>query len=125
MGTIYIILILIFFAEDKAIFNYRLSRARRVIENTFGILASRWRIFRRPIIAEPERAIIYTKATIALHNYLRTTESLSYCPPGFIDSEDGMGNVVPGIWRDEGQSTGLDSVSRVGSNRSERVTSDS
>ena len=47
-----------------------------MIENTFGILALRWRIFRRPIIADPERVVAYTKAAIALHNFLWTTELL-------------------------------------------------
>ena len=105
------------YAEDKAVFNYRLSRARRIIENSFGILANRWRIFRQPIIAKPERAVIYTKAAIALHNYLRTTESSVYCPPGFVDAEDGTGNIVNGSWRDGESTAGLVSMSQVGSNR--------
>ena len=103
--------------ENNTIFNYRLSRARRVIENSFGILAARWRIFRRPIIAEPDRVIIFSKAAIALHNYLRTNESSVYCPPGFIDGEDGAGNTINGSWRsDEELCHGLESLHQSGSN---------
>jgi len=61
---------------------------------------------------------MYTKAAIALHNYLRTTESSVYCPPGFTDGEDGEGNVIEGTWRtDDEESTGMNPVASTSSNR--------
>lgn len=56
----------------KRIFNYRLSRARRIIENTFGILVSRWRVFRKPISMNPKTVDKIVMATICLHNFLKT-----------------------------------------------------
>ena len=40
-----------------------------------------------------------TLATVSLHNYLRQTNSTSYCPSGFVDSEDRSGDIRPGEWR--------------------------
>ena len=85
--------------EANRIFNYRLSRARRVIENSFGILVARWRIYHRPIQTSVETAENIVKATVCLHNYLRQTNTASYCPSGFLDNEDSTGQIQPGEWR--------------------------
>ena len=74
--------------ESQAIFNYRLSRARRVIENAFGILAARWRVFMQSLQTSSENAETIVKATICLHNFLRQTKSAAYCHTGFVDSWD-------------------------------------
>lgn len=85
--------------EDLRIFNYRLSRARRVIENVFGILAARWQVFHRPIQASVETTEYMVKAAVCLHNYLRQTNNACYCPAGFVDSQDNTGQIQPGEWR--------------------------
>lgn len=52
-------------------FNYRLSRARLIVENTFGILTTQWRLYRRVIGISPANAETCVKATCVLHNFLR------------------------------------------------------
>ena len=52
------------------IFNYQLNRASRIIENSFGILAQRFRLYNRRLQMKPETVKIIVKATCVLHNYL-------------------------------------------------------
>ncbi|XP_018314714.1 uncharacterized protein [Mycetomoellerius zeteki] len=75
---------------EQAVFNYRLSRVRRLIENTFGILVSQWRVFRKPIIANPETAVEIVKATVCLHNWLRINDINvnEYVPIGIVDFDN-------------------------------------
>ena len=88
-------------SEPERIYNYRQSRARRVIENAFGILRARWRIFSRPIKASVENTERYVMASLCLHNYLRQTENSLYTPRGFMDVETGDGRIKPGEWRSQ------------------------
>jgi hypothetical protein len=52
----------------QRIFNYRLSRGRRVVENVFGILSTVFQVLRKPILLEPEKASKIVLATIYVHN---------------------------------------------------------
>ncbi|KAL1429142.1 hypothetical protein MTO96_016587 [Rhipicephalus appendiculatus] len=56
--------------DDQKIFNYRLSRARRVAENAFGILSNRFRCLHTVINASPERVVQLVRAVCVLHNFL-------------------------------------------------------
>lgn len=56
--------------HKKKIFNYRLTRARRYIECTFGIMANRFRILHRPLNVAKDKAICFVKTICILHNFI-------------------------------------------------------
>jgi len=42
--------------NDQRVFNYRLSKARRVVKNAFSILAAGFRVLQKPILLCPEKS---------------------------------------------------------------------
>lgn len=79
-------------SNKKRICNYRLSRARRYIECSFGILSNKWRIFHRPLNVSIDIAKNIVKACIVLHNFVRVRDgyrhedTLSY--EGMYDNDN-------------------------------------
>lgn len=57
--------------SGKTIFNYRLSRARRVTENAFGLLSQIFRVFYQPININPSTCDDLIVVACCLHNMLR------------------------------------------------------
>ncbi|KAK7175588.1 hypothetical protein R3I93_002497 [Phoxinus phoxinus] len=92
-------------SSRQRVFNYRLSRARLIVENTFGILTAQWRMYRRVIAISPANMDACVKATCVLHNFLRRSTNLTRTPiPSAGDRE----------------AAGLQEVSRLGSNNATR-----
>lgn len=86
-------------SKKERIFNYRLSRARRISENAFGILAWRFRIFQRPIETKVETTDLIVWTACLLHNWLRRTNAGNTI--SLADYEDpNSGDVIPGPWRE-------------------------
>ncbi|CAK1598457.1 unnamed protein product [Parnassius mnemosyne] len=55
----------------QRVFNYRLTRARRVVECTFGILTNKWRILYPALDVKTTTCDKIVKACCILHNYVR------------------------------------------------------
>jgi len=55
--------------EGQLNFNFRLFRARKVVENAFGILAACFRVYRRPMLVTPSKAELIVKAATVLHDF--------------------------------------------------------
>lgn len=84
--------------KEKRIFNYRLSRARRIIENVFGIMVSRFRIFHTAINLKVENIDKVVMACCTLHNFLVRRRKDNYAPSTCFYSEDyETGNIQSGL----------------------------
>lgn len=86
---------------SQRIFSYRLSRARRTVENAFGMLANRFQVLQKPISLPPEKVETLVLACTVLHNFLRRDDVTQYChPEGSLDLEDvSLGRTTHGHWR--------------------------
>ena len=85
---------------EQRIFNYRLSRIRRISENVLGIMAQKWQVLRNVMLVGPEKATTIVLAIMTLHNYLCSDQ---HCmQPGAVDDERGG---TEGTWRKEARST--------------------
>nr|CAI5856057.1 unnamed protein product [Callosobruchus analis] len=85
--------------SQQRMFNQHLSRTRVVIECTFGILISVFRLFEKPVLLQPEKATLITLTCVILHNFLkksRTSKNM-YMPEGTIERflEEGQNLLVP------------------------------
>ena len=90
-------------SREKRILNYRLSRARRIVENAFGILGNRFRVFMTTIHLSPDNIESLV---------LRTKLADHYTPPGSFDKVNKDGTVINGNWREDGC---LQSIGKEGS----------
>ncbi|XP_072944729.1 uncharacterized protein [Epargyreus clarus] len=87
----------------ETIFNKNFLSAHAVVENTFGVMASVFRVLRKPILLQPEQAIKVVMSCVVLHNFMRKSKHSSalYNPPGTFDTYNGNNLVSMGSWRND------------------------
>ncbi|CAH1248880.1 HARBI1 [Branchiostoma lanceolatum] len=58
-------------SREERIFNYRISRARRVVENAFGILSNRFQVMPTTMKHQPSTVKLIVTTCVVLHNLMR------------------------------------------------------
>uniref|UniRef100_A0A8C6LXM2 DDE Tnp4 domain-containing protein n=1 Tax=Nothobranchius furzeri TaxID=105023 RepID=A0A8C6LXM2_NOTFU len=96
--------------RNNRCYNYRLSRARRIVENAFGILSTQWRVYRRVLGICPKKADRIVKATCVLQNYMRKN--------GEVDRAIPQASLTDNMTTNDG----LQPIPHTGSNNSSRET---
>ena len=84
--------------RKQRIYNYRICRAHRIVENAFGIMANRFRLLLRSIEFHGDTQQDIVMACCVLHNYLRK-ETRNYISDSSVDQELTNGQVNAGTWR--------------------------
>ena len=105
--------------RETKIFNYRLRRARRIIENVFGILVARFGIFKTHINIKLDNIKDVVMASCALHNFLCRTSPDTYTPPECFDTEDVQNGTVTAGFRTNPSSM---ATLKRGNNRNHQLT---
>lgn len=90
-------------SRKARVFNYRLSRSRMCVENTFRIMCTKFRIFRREIEMAPPGVEKVVQAAGVLHNMLRRECGATYMPTKSIDHETEELQRIPGRWRNDNE----------------------
>lgn len=67
-------------SHSKKIFNYRLSRARRVVECAFGVCSAKFRVLLSCMQLDVDNAITVVLACCVLHNLLRQNDRSTVDP---------------------------------------------
>ena len=106
--------------HEEKIYNYRCSRARRVVQNAFGMLGNRFRCLLDKLHQEPDHAQNIVMCCVILHNLMRTR--FTGPQDEIIDREDDHHNLILGEWREGKQM--IDLGRSIGGNRDTREAKD-
>lgn len=90
--------------SPKRVYNYRMCRGRRVVENVFGQLTKQFKIFNKPIQLNPQKVTIVTLACIHLFNYVKRHGIIQQ---NEYDTGNSRGEINPGDWRREPRENNL------------------
>ena len=99
---------------------FSLSRARRVVENAFGIMSSRFRVLRTPLLLDHKNAVSVVKAVVTLHNYIiqNCNSDKNYLDQTLLQG-DYDGSLTPASWEQQG-ATNLTPLRQLAGNRNGR-----
>lgn len=82
--------------NKKRIFNYRLSRGRKTVECSFGMMSQKFQVLMSPIRCTNETTInSILRSVCILHNFIRKREGREYAPSIDLDKNGSEDVQVP------------------------------